>query len=694
MNRRDARPANESPAAEAARLREEIERHNRLYYVEAAPEISDKEYDLLVKRLEAIEAAHPELATPDSPTQRVGGQPIEGFATVEHAVPMLSIENTYSPDEVREWDARVRRALTPGEAVRYVVELKVDGVAVSLRYEQGRLVLAATRGDGYHGDDITSNVRTIKDVPLRLQDRPPALLEVRGEIFMENAELARINDLRRQAGEPPFANPRNSTAGTLKLLDPRLCAQRRLRFVAHGLGEISGVESGSYRELLADLRAWGLPVTPHSAVYDSIDEVIEHAIRWQDRRNELPFQTDGLVIKVDDLRQRQRLGNRSKSPRWVIAYKYAAEQAVTRITGITVQVGKTGKLTPVAELEPVQLAGTTVRRATLHNADEIARKDVRIGDAVVVQKAGEIIPQVVRVEVAGRTGAERPFRFPRTCPSCGAPVARPEGEVDSRCTNPPSSCPAQLKEWIRFYAGRDAMDIEGLGEKLIDQLVDQGLVNSLADLYRLEAGQLASLVLSTSVREDGKEIVRTLGPKNAENLLAGLEASRTRTLDRFLTGLAIRHVGTRVAEILAERFGTLEALRRASLEEIAATPGLGPIVSESVHAFLHDPEHVRQIEALLAVGVKPRPVAAAPRAGLPLTGKTFVITGTLPTMSRAEAEAIIKRAGGKVTGSVSKATNYLLVGEEPGSKLEKARQLGIATIDEAGLRAMVGEEPS
>ncbi|GIW87589.1 MAG: DNA ligase [Isosphaeraceae bacterium] len=682
-------PADETPAQEAARLRAEIARHDRLYYVEAAPEISDQEYDRLVKRLESLEAAHPELITPDSPTQRVGGQPIEGFRTVAHSVPMLSIENTYSPEEIREWDARIRRALNPGETVRYVVELKIDGVAVSLRYEAGLLVVGATRGDGYHGDDITHNVRTIEEIPLRLADTPPALLEVRGEVFMDNAELTRINDLRRQAGEPLFANPRNATAGSLKLLDPRLCAQRRLRFAAHGLGAVSELNRQTYWEVLGDLKAWGVPIMPHAARYDTIDAVIDHAARWDQQRNELPFQIDGLVIKVDDLRQRERLGNRAKSPRWAIAYKYAAEQAVTRVVNIIVQVGKTGKLTPVAELEPVQLAGTTVRRATLHNADEIARKDVRIGDTVVVQKAGEIIPQVVRVETASRTGREKRFHFPKSCPSCGAPVERLEGEVDSRCSNPPSECPAQLKEWIRYYASRNAMDIEGLGEKLIDQLVDQGLVASLADLYRLRQEDLESLVLTTTVRDDGKTIVRTLGPKNAQNLLAGLEASKSRPLDRFLSGLAIRHVGTRIAELLAERFRTLEELRTARLEELEATPGLGPVVSQSVYRFFHDPTHIRQIDELLAVGVRPTPVQALARSGLPLAGQTFVITGTLPTLSRAQAEALIKQAGGKVTGSVSKATNYLVVGEDPGSKLEKARALGIQTIDEAGLRALL-----
>ncbi len=676
------------PADEVAELRSQIEHHNRLYYVDAAPEISDHEFDRLLKRLEALEAAHPDLLTPDSPTQRVGGQPLEGFRTVEHRIPMLSIDNTYTFDEVREWDQRVRKGLAPGEVVRYVVELKVDGVAVSLRYEKGTLVIGATRGDGASGDDITSNVRTIHEISMRLQDKPPAVLEVRGEVFMTNAELVRLNDLRRAAGEAPFANPRNSTAGSLKLLDPRQCAKRRLRFVAHGLGETAGITEPSYTAILKDLQRWGIPVTPGIATYASIDEVIEHAQQWDLKRNELPFQTDGLVIKVDSLEQRERLGARTKSPRWVIAYKYEAEQAVSRILGITVQVGKTGKLTPVAELEPVLLAGTTVKRATLHNADEISRKDVRVGDTVVVQKAGEIIPQVVRVELDARTGKEKPFRFPTACPCCGAPVFRPEGEIDYRCTSTPSNCSAQFKEWLRFYAGRDAMDVEGLGEKVIEQLVDQGMVKSLADLYRLEPGPLGELVLSTTTRDDGKTIARTFGKKSAENLLAALAASKDRSLDRFVTGLSIRHVGSRVAEILAERFRTLAALRDASRQELESVPGLGPIAAGSVFEFFQKAEHRKQIDDLLAVGVDPQPMVVVSRSGLPLTGKTFVITGTLPVRSRGETEELIKKAGGKVTGSVSKSTNYLVVGEDAGSKLEKAKQLGIQILSESELEQL------
>jgi len=662
---------------EVADLRSEIDRHNRLYYVEAAPAISDHEYDRLMRRLEALEAEHPDLVTPGSPTRRVGGEPLDEFATVTHSVPMLSIENTYNEGEMREWDARVRRGLNPGEVIRYAVELKVDGVAVSVRYEGGKLTLGATRGDGFRGDDVSSNIRTVRGVPRGLPAGCPEVLEVRGEVYMTNAELVRLNELRASAEDAPFANPRNATAGSLKLLDSKLCAARRLRFVAHGLGETRGLSAGSYSEILRLLRSWGIPVTPHHALYESMDEVIEHAGRWQVLRNGLDFQTDGLVVKVDDLGQRERLGTRSKSPRWVIAYKYAAEQAVTKVVRIGVQVGKTGKLTPVAELTPVPLAGTTVKRASLHNADEIARKDVRVGDTVVIQKAGEIIPQVVRVEVEARDGSEVPFDFPSACPSCGAPVEREVDGVDLRCSNPPSSCPAQLKEAVRWFAHRDAMDVEGLGVKLIDQLVDKGMVRGLGDLFRLDAAALAEL--------------DRMGKKSAENLVAALEGSKGRTLDRFLTGLTIRHVGTRGAEVLAERFEALDRIAAATLADLEGVPEIGPVVAASVFDFFGKESTKRLLDDLRTVGVEPAPVArpVAPAGRLPLAGKTVVITGTLPKRTRSEAEAEVKRLGGKVTGSISKSTSFLLAGAEAGSKLDKARALGIPILDEAELDRLV-----
>ena len=662
-----------------AELRAEIDRHNRLYYIDAAPQISDRDYDRLHERLITIEAEHPELVTPDSPSQRVGGHALDQFVTVKHSAPMLSIENTYNYDEIREWDDRVRRGLSQGEPVRYVVELKVDGVAVSLRYEAGTLALGATRGDGYEGDDVTSNIRTVRGIPLVLADDPPPVLEVRGEVYMTNAELVRLNERRVADEETPFANPRNSTAGSLKLLDSKLCARRRLRFLAHGLGESTGLRASSYADILKDLQRWGLPIAPGNASYDSIDGVLDHAKLWETKRHELEFQTDGLVIKVDDLRQRERLGTRSKSPRWVIAFKYEAEQALTKVLGILVYVGKTGKLTPVADLTPVLLAGTTVRRASLHNAEEIARKDVRIGDFVMIQKAGEIIPQVVRVEIEARTGDELVYEFPTTCPSCGSAVIKEAGEVDSRCSNSPSVCPAQLKELIFWYAHRDAMDIEGLGEKLIAQLVDSGLVKGPADLYRLEEGTLANL--------------ERMGKKSAKNLVDAIEGSKHRGLDHLLAGLTIRHVGTRGSEVLAERFRTLDALIEADLVTLEAIPEVGAVVAASVHAYFHDESNRQRLAELRSVGVEPPPFqpSTVGASKLLLAGKTFVLTGTLPKRSRGEAEALIKRMGGKVTGSVSKSTNYLLTGEAAGSKLDKAKALGITIVSEADLEGWASE---
>ena len=593
-------------------LRDELNQHNQLYYQDAAPEISDREFDRLMARLIELETEHPELLSSDSPSQRVGGAPLAQFASVAHAVPMLSIDNTYNYEDLREWDGRVRRGLNPGESVTYVVEIKVDGVAVSLRYEEGKFVLGATRGDGERGDNITANLRTVRDIPLSLRGHHPALVEIRGEVFMTNSELARLNELRRAEGEKLFENPRNSTAGSLKLLDSRICAERRLRFVSHGLGEARGLEQSSYYKLTKEMKAWGVPVSDLTRCYDSIDAVIEHAREWDQKRNTLDFQTDGLVVKVDDLDQRRRLGARSKSPRWTIAYKYEAEQAITKITHIGVQVGKTGKLTPVADLLPVHLAGTTVKRATLHNADEIARKDIRIGDTVVIQKAGEIIPQVVRVEHEGRDGSEVPFVFPTRCPNCGAPIVRDPHEVDYRCSNPPSLCTEQLKGRLKYFAHRDAMDIDGLGDKLIDQLVAGSLVRSLADLYRLDVPTLADL--------------ERMGKKSAENLVEAIEGSKQRPLDRFLTGLAIRHVGTRMAEVLAERYCTLDRLRSATLSDLEATPEVGPVVAASVHDFFQNPEHQRLLEDLEAVGVSPKayepPTTAAGK--LVFAGKTFV----------------------------------------------------------------------
>lgn len=657
-----------SLAKRAEELAQLIEHHNYLYYVAAKPEISDKEFDQLLAELNKIEEEHPELATPDSPTQRIGGQPIEGFVTVEHRAPMLSIDNTYSSDELREFDRRAHKQLRDEEVV-YVVELKIDGVAMSLTYKDGQLALGATRGDGYRGDDVTHNLRTIRELPLRLRSKkPPSLLEVRGEVYMQRADLVKLNRQRQEAGLEPYANTRNTTAGSLKLLDPKLAAQRRLRFYAYGLGAVQGVEVGSQLKMLDMLRECGFPVNEHIRDFESIEQVIEYGNTWAERRAELPYDTDGLVIKINDFEQRGRLGYTSKAPRWAVAYKFAAEQALTRLRAIEVFVGKTGALTPVAMLDPVQLAGTTVKRASLHNADEIARKDIRIGDMVVVEKAGEIIPYIVRAEHSARTGAEKAFHFPAKCPVCGAPVKRDQKGAFYRCTG--AECVARLKRQLRYYAQRNAMDIEGMGTEIVEQLVDSGLVRSIPDIYRLRLEQLVEL--------------ERMGKKSAQNLLDGIEVSKDRGLARVLTGLAIPHVGDHVAELLAEEFGNIDDLAQASAERLSQISGIGDVLAESVHAFFHSPGGKRIVNEFRSLGVKlTEPRKRTPQQAGAITGKTFVVTGTLERYSRMEIEDLIKRLGGKVTGSVSKKTDYVVAGENPGSKLDKARQVGVTVLSEA-----------
>jgi len=663
----------------AEALRRLIRTHNRLYFVENAPEISDAEYDRLFRELLDLEREHPDLASPDSPTQRVGGEPLEGFETVAHRVPMLSIENAFTIDELRAFDGRVRKGL--GDArVAYVVEPKIDGVAVSLWYEAGALVRGLTRGDGARGDDITSNLRTVRQVPLRLERvgrrRPPAFLEVRGEVFMDRREFARLNAEREREGKPLFANPRNSTAGTLKLLDPKQCARRRLRLFAYAVGHREGIAFTSHSGVLDSLRRAGFPVNPAIERVESMDAAVERLSAWEERRGGLEYEIDGLVIKVDSIDQQERLGHTTRAPRGCVAYKFHAETGTTRVLAIRVQVGKTGTLTPVADLEPVPLSGTTVQRATLHNADEIARKDIRVGDTVVVQKAGEIIPQVLRVVPEKRPRGSKPFVFPQRCPVCDAPVARDEDGVYVRCNNP--ACPAQLKERLRHFAGRDAMDIDGLGPAIVDQLVDQGLVGELADLYRLSEKREALVALER------------VGEKSADNLLQAVTVSRDRPLARFLFGLSVRHVGVHVAELLAARFGSLKALAAANAEDLAAVEGIGPIVAQSVRDFFHSRSGRQTLAHLKAVGV--RPVETAPMAApaeTPFAGKTVVITGTLAAFSRREIEDRLKRLGARVTGSVSAKTDLVVVGEDPGSKLDTARSLGVRTIDETELQTML-----
>jgi DNA ligase (NAD+) len=668
-------------AKRAAELRKLIDFHNHKYYVEAQPEISDREFDKLLEELKKIEADHPDLATPDSPTQRVGGEPIEGFVTVTHREPMLSIENTYNAGELREFDRRVHK-LVGNQPVTYVVELKIDGVAISLTYEEGLFTVGATRGDGERGDDVTHNLRTIHELPLRLgTDRPPQLFEARGEVYMTREDLVRLNRERAAKGLEPLANPRNSVAGALKLLDPKLAAQRHLRLFCYALGACEGVDGKTHREALDLLGDYGFPVNPHLETFNAIDKVIAYCDSWADRRSTLPYDTDGLVIKVNDFAQRERLGMTSKAPRWVVAYKFAAEQALTKLLRIEVQVGKTGTLTPVAHLEPVKLAGTTVSRASLHNADEIARKDIRVGDMVVVEKAGEIIPYVVRSEPGARTGAEKVFKFPTKCPVCGSPVERDPDGVYIRCVG--ELCPAQLKERLRYYAHRTAMDIEGLGESIIDQLVDSGLVHSIPDLYRLTLEQLLEL--------------ERMGKKSAQNLLEGIAASKGRGLARLLAGLSIRHVGVSVAELLAREFPSMDALMKAPAERLSQVSGIGPVLAKSIHHFFQSTAGKKTIEDLRTLGLKmteDAPPSAAALGGTDLTGKTFVVTGTLERYSRDEIEGLIKRLGGKATGSVSKKTDYLVAGENAGSKLEKAKELGVAVLTEAEFEKLIGKVPA
>ena len=647
-------------------LREEIEKHNRLYYVDAKPEISDREFDKLLRELQEIEQSHPELQDPNSPTQRVGGAAIDGFTTVRHRIPMLSIDNTYSPAEVREFHQRVVKALK-GEKPAYLVELKIDGVAISLTYENGKLSVGATRGDGDSGDDVTHNLRTVTGVPLKLTCKnAPRLFEARGEVYMTRADFARLNENRMKEGLEAFANPRNSTAGSLKLLDPKQCAQRKLRLFAYALGAVDGLEVKSQSETLRVLESYGFPVNPHYKRLETIDEVIEWCESWKDKRNDLPFDTDGMVIKVDDLAQREKLGITSKSPRWVVAYKFAAEQALTRLKDIELQVGKLGTLTPVAHLEPVKLAGTTVARASLHNEEFLHSKDIRVGDMVVVEKAGEIIPYVVRSEPSLRTGKEKPFTFPKTCPVCGASVQKDKAGAFYRCTG--SECVAQLKRKLRAFAMRNAMDIEGLGEEIIQQLVDTGLVRNLADIYKLELGQLTEL--------------ERMGEQSSRNLLDGIAQSRSRGFSRLLAGMGIRHVGETVADVLARKFTSMDALAKAHEDELAKVEGIGPERATSIRAWFDTPENQALVESFRKYGLKMDHETAAAPASTVFAGKTIVVTGTLLKYGREEIERKIRDLGAKASGSVSKKTDFLLAGEKAGSKLAKAQEMGVRIITE------------
>lgn len=662
-------------ADEIRQLSDEIRRHDRKYYVDAAPEISDLQYDKLLERLKKLEAEHPELIAPDSPTQRIGDQPVSSLQQVEHRVPMLSIENTYSLDELRKYGDRVTKLLGD-EPVEWVVELKIDGVAVSLLYEEGSLVRAATRGNGSVGDDITHNVRTMGDVPLRLVgDQIPAALEVRGEIYMTNADLVTLNERRQEQGEEPYANTRNVTAGSIRLLDSRIAAERGLRLFCHGIGYVEGIQATNHMDFLSELRSYGLPATPFVESFKDFEASIEHCEALIGRLHDLDFEVDGLVLKVNQFGQRERLGSTSKSPRWLIAYKFEKYEAVTRLNNIHVQVGKTGTITPVAELEPVELAGTTVSRASLHNADELERKDVRVGDVVVVEKAGKIIPHIVRVEKHRREGDLKPFVFPSKCPICDTKLVRDEGGVYIRCPN--FTCPAQVKERIRYFASRNAMDIEGLGDKLVDQLVTAGLVNDYGDLYRLQVDQLAEL--------------ERMGRKSSENLIEGIANSKTRGLARLLNALSIRHVGARVAAVLADEFSDIDQLMTANVETLADVNEIGSIIAQSVYDFLHTDSNEKVIAELRELGVN----MEAPRSEVPassvLRGKTLVVTGKLTKYKRDQIKALIKQHGGRASSSVSKSTDFVVAGEKAGSKLTKAQQMGVPVLTETDFEKLVGE---
>jgi DNA ligase (NAD+) len=655
-------------------LREQIEYHNYRYYVLDEPVISDAEYDRLMRELQTLEREFPELVTPDSPTQRVGGEPRPGFATVRHFTPMLSLANAFDEESLRDFDRRVRE-LVGGESVEYVVEPKIDGLAVSLYYENGLLVWGATRGDGEVGEDITPNLKTIRSIPLRLRTPNVTRVEVRGEAYMPKAAFAELNAAREEAGEPPFANPRNAAAGSLRQLDPRVTASRQLNIYVYGLGLVEGGRApATHAEALAWLREAGFRVNPGHRVCRNIEEALACCREWEGKRFDLPYVIDGMVIKVNSLDQQRRLGATLKSPRWAVAYKFPPEQAVTVIEDIIVRVGRTGVLTPTALFRPVRLAGTTVSRATLHNEDLIREKDVRIGDHVVVQKAGDVIPEVVRVLPERRTGRERPYTLPRRCPACGAHTVRLEGEVAWRCPN--MACPAQLHERLIHFASRNAMDIAGLGPKIIAQLLERGLVRNVADLYNLRYEDLVNL--------------ERLGPKSAQNLLRAIAETRDRPLAQLIFGLGIRHVGERAARVLAERFGSLEGLMAATEEELQEIPEIGPKIAASVVAFFAAEENREIVRRLERAGVRTREEVRV-RGDLPLAGKTFVLTGALERFTRQEAERLITELGGRVASSVSRKTDYVVVGENPGSKYERAAALGVPILNEEEFLALVGE---
>jgi len=694
-----------SVEARLRELRHAIRRHEERYYIQNDPEISDQEFDDLLHELERLEAEHPDLITPDSPTRRVGGRIAEGFATVTHIVPMLSLDNAYNEEELRAFDERVKRGAgagrMPDDPIAYVAELKIDGLSIALTYEDGRLVRGATRGDGSRGEDVTANVRTIRAVPLSLRQGPSGRIEIRGEVYLPRASFERLNREMEDAGEPLFANARNTAAGTMRNLEPSLVSKRRMgafvyQFVAdHGPAAFDAAqarEAGHYRnhsDTLTAMAAWGLPVEPHWRRCASIDEVAAFCAEWSDKRQTLEFDTDGVVVKVDDLALRDKLGATAKFPRWATAFKFPAQQATTTLQAIEVNVGRTGAVTPYAVLEPVKLAGSTISMATLHNAEDVARKDVRPGDRVLIEKGGDVIPKVVKAILPHPDGVPRgePWQMPGVCPECASVLQRDDEAVVWRCEN--TSCPARLRRSLEHFASRNAMNVEGLGASLVDQLIEQGLIHDYADLYHLTAEQLETLVVAPKEPRSERAVPRKLG-KVGRNVVAQLERSKANDLSRLIYALGIRHVGEKAAATLARHFRSMDRLMSEPVEALQSVSEIGPVVAASVRAFAEEPRNQELVRKLAAAGVNMESQAPEPtdQPG-PLSGKTYVLTGTLAAMSREEATAALERLGAKVSGSVSKKTTCVIFGAEAGSKLEKAEKLGVERMDEAQFLAFL-----